>query len=236
MFRHCRRSGRSWPRLCPRNGWDEAMAHRLDAVAEETVLTLLERDEEGAERGRQRLLLTARKEDGRAVLEFVAAPGDGNLEDRMAPARRRRGRDSGRAGGLASALAAPRILGPTRAVSRHRIRHGPRGCPRLTSREALRRAACWVPARWTKCEEVAEGLAVAAKSLAKFDDRKLNYTLGPKFQRQALRPTLSGKRGEAGWQRIELDGSMVWEFAISPLVEIGAIPSIGNRQGCDGTR
>ena len=67
-----------------RNGWDEAMAHRLDAVAEETVLTLLERDEEGAERGRQRLLLTARKEDGRAVLEFVAAPGDGNLEDRMA--------------------------------------------------------------------------------------------------------------------------------------------------------
>ena len=67
-----------------RNGWDEAMAHRLDAVAEETVLTLIERDEEGAERGRQRLLLTARKEDGRAVLEFVAAPGDGNLEDRMA--------------------------------------------------------------------------------------------------------------------------------------------------------
>ena len=67
-----------------RNGWDEAMVHRLDAVAEETVLTLLERDEEGAERGRQRLLLTARKEDGRAVLEFVAAPGDGNLEDRMA--------------------------------------------------------------------------------------------------------------------------------------------------------
>ena len=67
-----------------RNGWDEAMVHRLDAVAEETILTLLERDEEGAERGRQRLLLTARKEDGRAVLEFVAAPGDGNLEDRMA--------------------------------------------------------------------------------------------------------------------------------------------------------
>ncbi len=67
-----------------RNGWDEAMAHRLDAVAEETVLTLIERDEEGAERGRQRLLLTARKEAGRAVLEFVAAPGDGNLEDRMA--------------------------------------------------------------------------------------------------------------------------------------------------------
>ena len=45
---------------------------------------MLKRQGEGAERGRQRLLLTARKEDGRAVLEFVAAPGEGNLEDRMA--------------------------------------------------------------------------------------------------------------------------------------------------------
>ena len=67
-----------------RSGWDEAMAHRLEAVTEETLSTLLERHEDGAPRGRQRLLLTARKEDGRAVLEFVAAPGDGNLEDRIA--------------------------------------------------------------------------------------------------------------------------------------------------------
>ena len=67
-----------------RSGWDEAMAQRLDAVAEETLLTLLGRDEDGARRERQRLLLMARKEDGRAVLEFVAAPGDGNLEDRIA--------------------------------------------------------------------------------------------------------------------------------------------------------
>ena len=34
--------------------------------------------------GRQRLQLTARREDGRAVLEFVAAPGKCNLEGRMA--------------------------------------------------------------------------------------------------------------------------------------------------------
>lgn len=67
-----------------RNGWGEAMAHRLDAVAEETVLTLLERHEEGPARTRQRPLLTARKEDGRAILEFIAAPGDGNIEDRIA--------------------------------------------------------------------------------------------------------------------------------------------------------
>ena len=68
-----------------RNGWDEAMADRLDAVSEETVVTLLERHEEAdAQPGRQRLLLTARREGGHAVLEFVAAPGDGNLEDRIA--------------------------------------------------------------------------------------------------------------------------------------------------------
>ena len=67
-----------------RNGWGEAMAHRLDVVAEETVLILLERHEEGTERGRHRLLLTAHKEDGRAVLEFVGATGDANLEDRIA--------------------------------------------------------------------------------------------------------------------------------------------------------
>ena len=68
-----------------RNGWDEAMADRLDAVSEETVVTLLERHEEAdSQPGRQRLLLTARREGGHAVLEFVAAPGDGNLEDRIA--------------------------------------------------------------------------------------------------------------------------------------------------------
>ena len=66
------------------NGWDEAMVHRLQAVAEETLLSLIEGDQEGAEGNRQRLLLTARKEDGRAVLEFAAGSGDGNLEDRIA--------------------------------------------------------------------------------------------------------------------------------------------------------
>ena len=67
-----------------RSGWGEAMAHRLDSVAEETLQTLLQRQEEGAPRRRLHLQLTARKEDGRAVLEFVAAPGEGNIEDRIA--------------------------------------------------------------------------------------------------------------------------------------------------------
>ncbi len=71
-----------------RSGWGEAMAHRLDAAAEEAILTLLRHDEEeeetGETRSKRRLLLTAHKEAGGAVLEFIAAPGEENLEDRIA--------------------------------------------------------------------------------------------------------------------------------------------------------
>ena len=72
-----------------RSGWGEAMAHRLDAAAEEAILTLLRHDEEeeeeaGEARTKRRLLLTAHKEAGGAVLEFIAAPGEENLEDRIA--------------------------------------------------------------------------------------------------------------------------------------------------------
>ena len=71
-----------------RSGWGEAMAHRLDAAAEEAILTLLQPEEEEEERGevrrKRRLLLTAHKESGGAVLEFIAAPGEENLEDRIA--------------------------------------------------------------------------------------------------------------------------------------------------------
>ena len=66
-----------------RNGWDAAMVNRLDAASEETLLTLLRQDEGKEMRGR-RLLLNAHKEDGGAVLEFIAAPGDDNLQDRIA--------------------------------------------------------------------------------------------------------------------------------------------------------
>ena len=68
-----------------RNGWDAAMAERLDAVSEETLLTLLREDEEAGEaEGRPRLLLAARSEDGGALLEFVASKGEENLQDRVA--------------------------------------------------------------------------------------------------------------------------------------------------------
>ena len=69
-----------------RSGWDGAMSHRLDAAAEETLLTLLQQDEaeDGEPAPRRRLLLTAHKEAGGAVLEFIAAPGEANLQDRIA--------------------------------------------------------------------------------------------------------------------------------------------------------
>ena len=67
-----------------RHRWGTPMSERLDAVAEETLLTLL--DVEGADEdvaGRA-LRVTASKQDGRAVLEFVAAARGENIEDRLA--------------------------------------------------------------------------------------------------------------------------------------------------------
>ncbi len=65
--------------------WDEGMAHRLNAVCEETLQTLLGRDDDDGSSERRSLLLLARKESGTAVLEFIAATGEGgNLEDQVA--------------------------------------------------------------------------------------------------------------------------------------------------------
>ena len=65
------------------NGWDEAMAGRLDAAGEETLLSLIG-EEAGEAREARRLLLVAHKQDGGAVLEFVATTGHENLQDRIA--------------------------------------------------------------------------------------------------------------------------------------------------------
>ena len=67
-----------------RGDWDESMVHRLEAAAEETVLTLSGVQEGVAASGDRRLLLTAHRDDGGAVLEFLAASGEGNLQDRLA--------------------------------------------------------------------------------------------------------------------------------------------------------
>ncbi|MCY3829143.1 MAG: hypothetical protein OXF89_08415 [Rhodospirillaceae bacterium] len=72
-------------RFASRNGWDGAMADRLDAAAEETLLTLLQPEEESeAPDRRRRLRLSASKGEGGAVLEFVVAPGEENVQERMA--------------------------------------------------------------------------------------------------------------------------------------------------------
>ena len=67
-----------------RSGWDEAMAARLDAVSEETLLTLLAADEDAPEEEPRRLLVVTRREDGGATLEFIASRGEDNLQDRIA--------------------------------------------------------------------------------------------------------------------------------------------------------
>ena len=64
-----------------RSDWDAAMAQRLDAVCEETLLTLVRHEEE--EEGR-RLRLVAYREGNGAVLEFVVASREDNIQDRLA--------------------------------------------------------------------------------------------------------------------------------------------------------
>ena len=67
-----------------RNGWGAKMVHRLEAAGEETLLTLTGRDERDEKRRRRRLFLSAQREGGGAVLEFVAAVGQDNVQDRIA--------------------------------------------------------------------------------------------------------------------------------------------------------
>ena len=65
-----------------RSGWDDAMAQRLDAACEETLLTLVREDED--EESRRRLRLSAHREGNGAVLEFVVTAQEDNIQDRIA--------------------------------------------------------------------------------------------------------------------------------------------------------
>ncbi|MXW64987.1 MAG: hypothetical protein F4Y00_08725 [Bacteroidetes bacterium SB0662_bin_6] len=67
-----------------RNGWDTAMAARLDAAAEETLLTLIPQGDAGEKHAQRHLRLTAYKEEEDAVLEFVVSSGEENLQDQIA--------------------------------------------------------------------------------------------------------------------------------------------------------
>lgn len=63
-------------------GGTQATADRLAAAAEETLLTL-SRDDGDTAPPRRRLLVMAYREGGDAILEFIAAGGDENIEDRL---------------------------------------------------------------------------------------------------------------------------------------------------------
>ena len=65
-----------------RNGWDAAMAQRLEAACEETLLTLVRDDED--EGSRRRLRLSAHREGNGAVLEFIVTSREDNIQDRIA--------------------------------------------------------------------------------------------------------------------------------------------------------
>ena len=66
-----------------RRGWGEDAVQRLCSAGEETLLSLAQPEESAAEGGKRRLLVIARGSRKTAELEFVAAPGEENLEDRM---------------------------------------------------------------------------------------------------------------------------------------------------------
>lgn len=65
------------------SGWSKRMLGRLDAVAEETLLTLLE-GQSDSDAANRRLWVSVYSESGDAVLEFVAKSNEGNIEDRIA--------------------------------------------------------------------------------------------------------------------------------------------------------
>ena len=68
--------------LASRFGWNTASTERLCAAGEETLLSL-EQPEDEAAPDKRRLFVVARGDSAEIELEFVAAVGDENLEDRM---------------------------------------------------------------------------------------------------------------------------------------------------------
>ena len=64
-------------------GWGEDALQRLGSAGEETLLSLAQPEGGAATGGKRRLLVIARGNRKAVELEFVAAPGEENLEDRM---------------------------------------------------------------------------------------------------------------------------------------------------------
>ena len=66
-----------------RRCWSEGAVQRLCSAGEETLLSLVQPEGAAAVEAKRRLLVIARAGGKAAELEFVAAPGEENLEDRL---------------------------------------------------------------------------------------------------------------------------------------------------------
>ena len=135
-----------------RHGWGAKMVDRLDAVSEETLLTLIGQDESRERRDRRRLLLQGGAQGKRRRRHRVhcrGRRGERPGPDRTAGGHARRRVDG--AGSLASTVAPHRVLGSSPAVPRFGYRDRPRGssgdrsCRPLRSRPGGRHSccACW---------------------------------------------------------------------------------------------
>ena len=69
--------------LAGRLGWNADSTERLCSAGEETLVSLVRQEEEAADVAGRRLRVVARNDHGTAELEFIAAVGETNLEDRM---------------------------------------------------------------------------------------------------------------------------------------------------------
>lgn len=66
-----------------RHGLAGAMTNRMNAVSEETLLTLLRHDSPDGDQSHRRLALTAQRVRDEVVLEFIATVGKENIQDQM---------------------------------------------------------------------------------------------------------------------------------------------------------
>ncbi len=65
-------------------GLDAEVADRLDAAAEEALLSLTRPEASGDDPSRRRLVMAAHRDKAEVALEFVVSPRDENLQDRLA--------------------------------------------------------------------------------------------------------------------------------------------------------
>ena len=69
--------------LAGRLGWNADSTERLCSAGEETLVSLVRQEKDAADVAGRRLRVVARNDHGTAELEFIAAVGETNLEDRM---------------------------------------------------------------------------------------------------------------------------------------------------------